>query len=222
MNGAGVRIPPPAPIGEKNMTEKNEETPKEKKGKQKKGKDVSPQDVSKKGVEKNEIKENKEKVAENGKEEEKQILEIVRFMSTDLNGKLKIKNSLRKIKGISFMTSKIFCEKAEVDPDKLTGKLDEKDIKRLEDVIKNPKKFNMPDYILNLRKNPYTGKDGHLTGSELQIEIRKILGDKKRLGSYVGIRHRFGLPVRGQRTRSTFRKNRTVGVSKRKRQPGNK
>ena len=69
-----------------------------------------------------------------------------------MNGRLNIKNSLRKIKGVSFVTSKIFCEKANVDPKKITGKLKDDEIKKLEEVLKNPKKFNIPDYILNLRK----------------------------------------------------------------------
>ncbi|UCG95542.1 MAG: 30S ribosomal protein S13 [archaeon] len=177
--------------------------------------------------------ENKEKIAEEKeiktepkrgakKEAEENVVEIVRFLSTDLNGKLKIKNSLRKIGGISFTTSKVFCEKAGVDPNKVTGTLDEKEIKKLEDVIKNPGKYDVPDYILNLRKNPYTGKDEHFTGAELHIQTRKIIGDMKKLGSYVGIRHRRGLPVRGQRTRSSFRKSKSVGVSKKRQQPGKK
>lgn len=154
--------------------------------------------------------------------EEEQILEIVRILSTDLNGRLNIKNSLRKIKGVSFVTSKIFCEKAKVDPKKITGKLDDDEIKKLEEVLKNPKKFNIPDYILNLRKNPYTGHDEHFTGVELQMETRKILGDMRKLGSYVGMRHRCNLPVRGQRTRSSFRKSKAVGVSKKRPTPSKK
>lgn len=156
------------------------------------------------------------------KEPKEEVIEIIRVLSTDLNGKLKIKNSIRKIKGISFVTAEIFCEKARIDPNKITGTLNEEEIKRLEVVIKNPVKFKIPHYILNLRKNPNTGKNDHLTGAELQIEIRKILGDKMKIGSYVGIRHRSGLPVRGQRTRSSFRKSSSVGVSKKKLQPNKK
>ncbi len=155
-------------------------------------------------------------------EEKEQVLEIVRVLSTDLDGKKKIKNSLRKIKGISFMVAKIFCEKACVDPGKLTGKLTEKEIKSLEEVITNPTKFEIPSHILNFRNDPQTGKDFHFTGAELQIKTRNVIGDMKKLGSYRGMRHRSGLPVRGQRTRSSFRKQKSVGVSKKKQQPGRK
>ena len=162
----------------------------------------------------------REKVPEKKATEQKEhMIEIVRIMSTDLNGRLKIRNSLRKIKGIGFMTSKVFCEKAQVDPDTITGQLTEEQIKRLEEVVRNPVKFNIPRYLMNMRRSPYTGEDGHFTGAELQIETRKIIGDMKKLGSYVGIRHRLGQPVRGQRTRSCFRENRSVGVSKKKQAP---
>ncbi len=148
--------------------------------------------------------------------EGKKIQEIVRLLSTDLDGKKKIKNSLRKIKGISFTTAKVFCEAAGIDPNKITGELTEEEIKKLEDVIKNPEKYNIPDYLLNFRKHPYTGENLHLTGAELEIETRKIISDMKKLGSYRGIRHRRGLPVRGQRTRTSFRRRGTVGVVKKK------
>ena len=199
----------------KDKTEVNKEEKKEKIGPQ----NQSPKEkiIEKKG----DVKEIKKDFKKEAPEEE-HILEIVRILSTDLNGKLNIKNSLRKIKGVSFVTSKIFCEKAHINPEKITGKLKDDEIKKLEEVLKNPKKFNIPNYILNLRKNPYTGNDEHFTGVELQMETRKILGDMRKLGSYVGMRHRYGLPVRGQRTRSSFRKSKSVGVSKKRPTPGKK
>ncbi|HDD46536.1 MAG TPA: 30S ribosomal protein S13, partial [Candidatus Aenigmarchaeota archaeon] len=36
----------------------------------------------------------------------------------------------------------------------------------------------------------------------------------KKIKTYKGIRHALGLPVRGQRTRSSFRKGRTIGVKR--------
>lgn len=176
----------------------------------------SPENTGKK---KNDIKETQKEIIQEKKQD---ILEIVRLLSTDLDGKMKIKNSLRKIGGISFTTSKLFCQRAEVDPEKVTGILDEKEIKRLEDVIRDPGKYDISDYLMNFRKNPYNGKNEHFTGAELQIQTRKIIGDMRKLGSYVGRRHRLGLPVRGQRTKSSFRKSKSVGVSKKRQQPGKK
>lgn len=155
-------------------------------------------------------------MTEKSKEKKTKINEIVRILSTDLDGKKKIKNSLRKIKGISFTTANIFCKKAGIDPNEITGTIEEEKIKKLEEVIKNPKKFGIPPYLYNLRKDSKTGEDNHYVGGELEIKTKQIIDSMKKLGSYRGIRHRLGLPVRGQRTRSSFRKSRTVGVSKRK------
>lgn len=145
-----------------------------------------------------------------------EIDEIVRLLATDLDGKKKIKNSLRKIKGIGFTMAKVFCERVGVDPEKVTGTLKEKERKKLEEVIKNPNKFDIPPYIYNLRKDPKTGKNDHYIGGELEIKTKQIIDSMKKLGSYRGVRHRLGLPVRGQRTKSSFRSARIVGVSRKK------
>ena len=147
---------------------------------------------------------------------QEEIREIVRLLSTDLDGRKKIKNSLRQIKGISFSMANAVCKKAGIDPNMLTGKLTDEQIKKLEEVIKNPIKFGIPAYLLNFRKHPKTGEDLHFVGADLEIETRQIIADMKKLGSYRGLRHRLGLPVRGQRTRTGFRKKGTVGVVKKK------
>ena len=41
-----------------------------------------------------------------------------------------------------------------------------------------------------------------------KFDVQRMI-DKK---TYKGVRHMLGLPVRGQRTRSSFRRGRTVGV----------
>jgi len=53
------------------------------------------------------------------------------------------------------------------------------------------------------------------------LKLRKEFDIKrlKKVKSYRGMRHAFGLPVRGQRTRSHFRKGRSVGVQKKKVKP---
>jgi len=155
-------------------------------------------------------------MTEKKEKKKEEIREIVRIFSTDLNGRKKIRDSLKKLKGISFTMSKVFCEKAKIDPNKITGKLEDSEIKRLEEVIKNPEKYDIPSYLFNFRKHPQTGEDKHLTGAELQIETRQVITAMEKLGSYRGMRHRKGLPVRGQRTKSSFRKSSTVGVVKKK------
>jgi small subunit ribosomal protein S13 len=92
------------------------------------------------------------------------------------------------------------------------GSLTESDIQKLENVIRNPIKFGIYNWFLNRRKDTDTGQDLHLSGPDLEVvrrfDIQKMIDMK----SYKGIRHMLGLPVRGQRTRSGFRKGRVVGV----------
>ena len=50
--------------------------------------------------------------------------------------------------------------------------------------------------------------------SDLDMRLRDDLNRMRKTRSYKGRRHEFGLPVRGQRTKSTFRKGSSVGVSR--------
>ena len=56
----------------------------------------------------------------------------------------------------------------------------------------------------------------HLSGTVVKVSEKfdiKAMIDKK---SYKGVRHMLGLPARGQRTKSSFRKGKTVGVVRKK------
>lgn len=141
-----------------------------------------------------------------------EIREIVRVMGADLDGSKPLRRSLTKIKGISHSFCKAVCYASGYDPDMKLGSLTESDIQKLENVIRNPIKFGIYNWFLNRRKDTDTGQDLHLSGPDLEVvrrfDIQKMIDMK----SYKGIRHMLGLPVRGQRTRSGFRKGRVVGV----------
>jgi small subunit ribosomal protein S13 len=92
---------------------------------------------------------------------------------------------------------------------------DEK-IEEIEEVLKHPHEHNIPSWMLNRRRDYTTGKDIHLVGADLIMILREDLNRLKKIRSYRGIRHELGLPVRGQRTKSSFRKGRTIGVSRKK------
>ncbi|MEM4165256.1 MAG: 30S ribosomal protein S13 [Nitrososphaerales archaeon] len=51
-------------------------------------------------------------------------------------------------------------------------------------------------------------------GADLELAVKNDIEREKMVGSWRGIRHSLGLKVRGQRTRTTGRKGRTVGVRK--------
>ena len=70
----------------------------------------------------------------------------------------------------------------------------------------------LPDWMLNRRKDLFTGEDLHILGAELPLRIREDINFLRKIRCYRGIRHERGLKVRGQRTRSTGRKGPAVGV----------
>ena len=68
--------------------------------------------------------------------------------------------------------------------------------------------------MLNRRKDPQTGRDLHLLASDLTLAQREDIDIMKETRSWKGERHARGLKVRGQRTKTTARKGRSVGVSR--------
>jgi len=165
----------------------------------------------------------KERGEEKNSEEKKQdkpkahvpkieIREIVRVSGTDLDGSKSLIRALGKIKGISYAMSKAICASSEFEPKTRLGSMNEQDIRKVEQVIKDPIAFGIPRWMINRRFDFETGKDLHLSGQDLDVvrkfDVQRMIDAK----SYKGVRHMYGLPVRGQRTRSHFRKGRTVGV----------
>lgn len=134
-------------------------------------------------------------------------------MTTDIDGSLNIERALRRIKGVSFMFSKSVCTATGFDPKRKIGALSDGELKALEGFIKNPQ---LPTWMKNRRKDPETGMDMHVTMSELDLKKREDINLLRRIRAYKGIRHETGQPVRGQRTRSSFRTQKTVGVSRKR------
>jgi len=141
------------------------------------------------------------------------VRRIVRIAATDVDGTLPAKHALRKIKGISFMISNAICTSTGIDGNKLVGSLNETEVKALQAFILNQSKSpTLPKWMINRRKAPESGADVHLVGDALTFQQREDIHFMKRIRCRRGIRHELGLPVRGQRTRSTGRQGRGVGV----------
>ncbi|MBI2547467.1 MAG: 30S ribosomal protein S13 [Candidatus Aenigmarchaeota archaeon] len=178
---------------------------------------------SNKRVKEEEKPKGKGKEKEEPKKEEKKKPEIrrdiprliIRVAGTDLDGEKPVVRALRKIKGIGVVTSFAICRVANINPNVKLGSLNEEGISNLEGAVKNPAKFNLPAFILNRRKDPATGADMHLTSSDLDTAKKFDIMRYIDLKTYRGWRHMLGQPVRGQRTRSSFRHgDGTVGVIK--------
>lgn len=165
-------------------------------------------------AEKKEEKKEEKKVAKPAKIEKptQEIRAIIRVLGADLDGEKPLLRSIRKIKGISHTMGRAIIKVSGFDPKAKLGALTEKDIQKLEEIIRNPEQYGIPSYLMNKRKDVETGKDMHLTGADLDLATRFDVQRMVDMKSYKGVRHMLGLPARGQRTRSSFRKGRAVGV----------
>ena len=113
-----------------------------------------------------------------GKEEE-----MARIAGVDLPRDKRIEIGLTYIYGIGLKTSKDILAKANVNPDIRVKDLSEEDAGKIRKVIES-------DYIV----------EGDLR-IETSLNIKRLM----EIGSYRGIRHRRGLPVRGQKTKTNAR-----------------
>ena len=150
-------------------------------------------------------------------EQPKQELKyFVRIANTDLDGNKSVYHSLTKIKGINFMFSNAICNTAKIEKTKKTGYLTEQETVMIDDIIKEPSKFRIPAWLFNRKRDPEDNTDRHLTGSSLTFTQDNDIKMMKKIKSYKGVRHSLGLPVRGQRTKSNFRKNKgkVLGVKR--------
>ena len=134
---------------------------------------------------------------------------IVRILSKDIEGGMKVYPGLTKIKGVSWVLSNATCKILNIEKNRKIGSLTVEEIKKISEFIKNPK---LPEYLLNRRKDFETGETKHLTGSDLELTKEFDIKRLKKIKCYKGYRHASGLPLRGQRTRSNFRKNKSKGV----------
>ena len=92
---------------------------------------------------------------------------VIRILSEDIEGGMKIYPGLAKIKGVSWGVSNAVCKKLDMDKNRKIGSLTQEEIKKISEFIKNPK---IPEYLLNRRKDFSTGEDRHLVGSDLELQ----------------------------------------------------
>ncbi len=141
---------------------------------------------------------------------------IVRVAGTDLRGEKRLDIALADIKGVGFAMARALAHAAGLDPFMKAGYLTDEQVEKIEEILKDPLKYGIPSWMLNRRKDYETGKDLHLVGTELVLAEKADIDREKKIRSRRGIRHELGLPVRGQRTRTTGRRGLTVGVIRRK------
>jgi small subunit ribosomal protein S13 len=152
------------------------------------------------------------------KEHDENFNYIVRVANTDINGEHSVVQGLTQIKGIGRHMASFIADTAGIDRNLKFGNLPEPDIQKLKDALETIDE-TAPAWMLNHRKDLYTGEDMHLISTDVATRLRDDVNLMKMIRSYKGVRHEYNLKVRGQRTSSNGRKGLALGVSKRREAP---
>jgi len=139
---------------------------------------------------------------------------IIRIANTDLDGSLKVAHALTGIKGIGVRLANVIVEKAGLDSETRLGFLSDVHVKKIEDIIENPTKYGLPSWLLNRQKDVETGEGHHLIGPDMVLQVKTDIDKMKTIKSWTGFRHAYGLKVRGQRTKTTARSKKALGVKR--------
>ncbi|MCS6797031.1 MAG: 30S ribosomal protein S13 [Myxococcota bacterium] len=108
---------------------------------------------------------------------------MARIAGVDLPGRKHLVIALQYIFGIGPARARFICEQTGIAPNKRAEELDENEARRIREVIEAHFKVEG-----DLRR-------------DIQLDIKRLMD----LGCYRGLRHRRGLPVRGQRTHTNAR-----------------
>ena len=111
---------------------------------------------------------------------------MARIAGVDVPRNKKIAISIRYVYGIGASSGEDILTKANVNPDTHTRDLTEEEVTRIREIVDR-------EYTV----------EGDLR-REVQLNIKRLMD----IGSYRGLRHRKGMPLRGQRTRTNARTRR--------------
>lgn len=139
---------------------------------------------------------------------------LVRVSGRDLDGGKKLIAALSDLRGVGYNFAQVIASRLSLDPSVRLGTLSEEQVKEIEAAIQSAAKSALPVWYYNRRKDPETGESRQLLGSDLDFVQKNDIQEERNIQSWKGVRHSLGLKVRGQRTRTTGRKGRTVGVRK--------
>ncbi|XP_072405824.1 small ribosomal subunit protein uS13 [Chiloscyllium punctatum] len=141
---------------------------------------------------------------------------ILRVLNTNIDGRRKIAFAITAIKGVGRRYAHVVLRKADIDLSKRAGELSEDEVERIITIMQNPRQYKIPDWFLNRQKDVKDGKYSQVLANGLDNKLREDLERLKKIRAHRGLRHFWGLRVRGQHTKTTGRRGRTVGVSKKK------
>ncbi|KAI7825435.1 40S ribosomal protein S18 [Kickxella alabastrina] len=137
-----------------------------------------------------------------------QFQPMLRLLNTNVDGNVNIMYALTKIKGVG--------RQGDIDITKRAGEVTADELERVIEIVQNPLQYKIPAWFLNKQRDHTDGTTNQLVANNVDIELRKDLERLKKIRAHRGIRHYWGLRVRGQHTKTTGRRGRTVGVTKKK------
>merc|ERR1711937_81939 len=141
---------------------------------------------------------------------------ILRIQNTNIDGNIKIGFALTSIRGMGRRYTDLVLKKSDIDRDLRAGQVNNEEIDRIQQTMLQPKQFKIPVWFLNRRRDMKDGKDSQLIANGLDNKLREDLERMKKMRLHRGIRHWWGVRVKGQKTKTTGRHGRTVGVLKKK------
>ena len=149
------------------------------------------------------------------------------MQNTNVNGRHKASFALRIIKGLGRRFSNLTLKIAQIDMSKRAGELTETDIEKISDIIQKPLgkliafvnralEYGVPKWFLNRQRCIKDGTYSQLISNMVDTRLREDLERMKKTRQHRGLRHYLGVKVRGQKTKSTGRTGKTLGVTKKK------
>jgi small subunit ribosomal protein S13 len=144
---------------------------------------------------------------------------IVRIVNTDLDGAKSIVIALTSVKGVGLRSAEVIARMAGIPRNIKIGDLPESKTDELEKLVTEYSE-KAPHWMMNRQSDWSTGADIHLVGVDVELNKRDDINLMKMIRCYKGIRHEQGQKVRGQRTRSNGRTGMTMGVIRKKLEPG--
>uniref|UniRef100_A0A8I4A1D9 Small ribosomal subunit protein uS13 n=1 Tax=Callithrix jacchus TaxID=9483 RepID=A0A8I4A1D9_CALJA len=140
--------------------------------------------------------------------------DILRVLNTNIDARRKIAFAITTIKGVDRRHAHVVLRKADIAFIKRAGELTEDEVERVITIMQNPRQYKIPDWFLNRQKDVKDGKYNQFLANGLDNKLRENLERLKKIRE--GLHHFWGLRVRGQHTKTTGHRGRTVGVSKKK------
>lgn len=174
---------------------------------------------------KGEIKSEKENVKDKNKPDgEGELRGIVRIAGKDIKGNVPLRRALWQVKGIgrryAHVCAEVINQKMGIDPLTKVGMLNDSQLGKIESIMMNPLEYDIPQYMLNRRKDYATGENKHLISNDLNFAVKQSIELDKKIKTWRGISHMYRKKVRGQKTRTRGRRGGTVGVVRKKTMPG--